>query len=183
AKRLSDPLFTLSQSLSYQNYDLSNYNTYYFAFKNGNSKNLAYNIDITRDNRGGSPVFPISGSVLSLSGKFTLPYSLFNGVDYADLKNQSEYKVRTTQLQTNPQTGADIPIGTYLDENGMPVSDYRLAAVDEEKLNQKRFNWLEYYKINFKADWYTTLIGQLVLRSTGQFGFLGAYNQDRGLIP
>lgn len=185
AKRLPDPLFTLSQSVSFQHYDLSNYNTSYFAFKNGSSKNLAYNIELTRDNRGGlSPaVFPSTGSVISLSGKFSLPYSTFNGVDYGDLQNQEAYKVKTTELQTNPLTGADIPIGSYLDENGIPVADYRNAAVDEEKINQKKFNWLEYYKINFKADWYTTLVGKLVLRSTGQFGFLGAYNQDRGLIP
>src|SRR5690554_7716339 len=65
----------------------------------------------------------------------------------------------------------------------MPVSDYRNAAVDEDKLNQKKFNWLEYYKINFKADWYTTIAGKLVLRTQGQFGFLGAYNRDRGIIP
>lgn len=185
AKRLSDPIFSLSQSVSYQHYDLSNYNTSYFAFKNGSSKNLAYTIELTRDNRGGlSPaIFPSTGSVISLSGKFSLPYSLFNGVDYGDLQNQEYYKMKTTTLTSNPSTGADIPIGTYIDENGLPVAHYSLAAIDEEKINQKKFNWLEYYKINFKADWYTTLVEKLVLRTTGQFGFLGSYNQDRGLIP
>src|SRR5690606_37020947 len=94
-----------------------------------------------------------------------------------------EYKIKTTELMTHPITGADIPVGSYLNENGIPVADYRDAAVDEERLNQKRFNWLEYYKINVKADWYTTIVEKLVLRTTGQFGFLGAYNQDRGTIP
>ena len=185
AQRLSDPIFTLSNSLSYQHYDLNNYNTSFFAFKNGSSKNLAYTIDLTRDNRGGlhPAIFPSSGSVMSLSAKFTLPYSLLNGVDYANLENDREYKVITTELTTNPVTGADIPVGSYLDANGLPVSDYRDAKVDEEKLNQKKFNWLEYYKINFKADWYTLLFDKLVLRTTGQFGYLGNYNSDRGAIP
>lgn len=185
AKRLSDPFFTLSQSISYQNYNLSNYNTSYFAFKDGTSKNLAYTLELTRDNRGGlhPAIFPSTGSVMSISGKFTFPYSLVNNVDYKNLANQEEYKIKTTELMTHPITGADIPVGSYLNENGIPVADYRDAAVDEERLNQKRFNWLEYYKINVKADWYTTIVEKLVLRTTGQFGFLGAYNQDRGAIP
>lgn len=185
AKRLPDPIFTLSHSLNYQNYDLKNYNLSYLAFNNGNSKNMAYSIELTRDNRGGlhPAIFPSTGSVMSISGKFTFPYSLVNGVDYANLENQKEYKTITTQLISHPITGADIPVGTYLDSNGLPVEDYRDAAPNQTKIDQKRFNWLEYYKINFKADWYTLIVDKLVLRSTGQFGFLGAYNQSRGLIP
>lgn len=185
AKRLSDPIFSISHALNFQNYELKNYETSYFAFKNGTSKNLAYQIELTRDNRGGiSPaIYPSAGSVMSISAKMTFPYSLVNGVDYANLENQEEYKVKTTEIMTNPETGADIPVGSYLDENGLPVANYQDAAVNEEKINQTKFNWLEYYKISVKADWYTTLVDKLVLRTTGQFGFLGAYNQDRGIIP
>lgn len=180
-----DEYFVLSHSLSFQYYDLKNYYSNYFAFSNGASRNLAYTIELSRNNLGGimPAIFPQSGAQISLSGKFTFPYSLVNNVDYKDLENQEQYKVKTTTIQTNPQTGADIPIGSYVDKNGIPVSDYRDAAVDQDKLNQKKFNWLEYYKINFKADWYTTIFGKLVLRTQGQFGFLGAYNNDRGIIP
>src|SRR5690606_26078461 len=174
AKRLlvPDDAFTLSHSLSFQIYDLNNYYSNYFAFSNGTSRNLAYTIELSRDNRGGlmPAIYPQSGAYLSVSGKFTFPYSLVNGVNYKDLENQEEYKYKTTSVQSNPVTGADIPIGTYLDENGMPVADYRDAKVDQDKLNQKKFNWLEYYKINFKADWYTTIFDKLVLRTQGQFG-------------
>lgn len=187
AKRLlvPDEFFTLSHSLSFQYYELNNYNSSYFAFSNGASRNLAYTIELSRDNRGGimPAIFPQSGSHFSVSGKFTLPYSLFNGVDYKNLENQEEYKIKTTVPTSNPITGADIPVGSYLDENQLPVEDYRDAAVDQDKLNQKKFNWLEYYKINFKADVYTTLFDKLVLRTQGQFGFLGAYNNNRGIIP
>lgn len=187
AKRLlvPDNAFTLSHSLSFQYYELKNYHSNMFAFTNGTSKNLAYTVELSRDNRGGimPAIYPQSGALLSISGKFTFPYSLVNNVDYKGLENQAEYKKRTTTLTTNPITGADIPIGSYVDGNGMPVSDYRNAVVDQDKLNQKKFNWLEYYKINFKADWYTTIVDKLVLRTQGQFGFLGAYNNDRGIIP
>ncbi len=187
AKRLlvPDDNFTLSHSLSFQYYELNNYTSNYFAFSNGASRNLAYTVELSRDNRGGimPSIYPQSGAYLSVSGKFTAPYSLFNNVDYKNLENMEEYKYRTTSVQTNPVTGADIPIGSYLDKNGLPVADYRDARVDQDKLNQKKFNWLEYYKINFKADWYTSIVGKLVLRTQGQFGFLGAYNNDRGIIP
>lgn len=54
---------------------------------------------------------------------------------------------------------------------------------DKAKMDQKRFHWLEYYKINFKGDWYTKLIGKLVLRTNIEYGFLGAYDNDRGIPP
>jgi outer membrane protein insertion porin family len=37
--------------------------------------------------------------------------------------------------------------------------------------------------VKFKADWYTKIYGKLVLRTLTEFGFLGAYNQDRGVVP
>jgi hypothetical protein len=39
-------------------------------------------------------------------------------------------------------------------------------------VDQKKFNWLEYYKVKFKADWYTKIYGKLVLRTLTEFGFL-----------
>ena len=187
AKRLSvpDDKFVLSHTLSYQHYDLDNYGIGSISFNNGTARNLAYGIELTRDNVGGIDpfIYPSTGARISLGAKFSPPYSLFNGIDYADLANQEEYKRKTTEVQSNPATGADIPIGSYLDENGLPVSNYQDAAVDQAKLDKKRFNWLEYYKVNFRADWYNTVIGKMVLKTTVQFGFLGAYNQDRGVIP
>ncbi len=54
----------------------------------------------------------------------------------------------------------------------------RISAIDQEK-----FRWLEYYKLKFKGTWYTKLVGKMVLRPSAEFGFLGAYNPDRGVVP
>jgi len=43
---------------------------------------------------------------------------------------------------------------------------------------EEKYKWVEYHKWKFKADWYTRLIGDLVLRSNTEFGFLGNYNED-----
>ncbi len=154
-----DDYFLLSQALSYQNYDLNNYNTGLFTFGDGRSNNLSYTIGLSRNNLFTDPIFPTGGSNFSASAKFSFPYSLVNGVDYEALAEERD----------------------ALDPNN-PEDLIRIAEIDQE-----RFNWLEFYKIKFKADWYTSLVklgkNSLVLRPSMEFGFLGAYNNDRGVIP
>ena len=161
ATRLSvpDDYFSLSHALSYQHYDLQNYNTGLFTFGDGTSNNLSYTVGLTRNNLYNDPIFPTGGSSFSASAKFSFPYSLVNGVDYEALKEERD--------------GLDA---TDADDFA------RIGEIDQE-----RFKWLEFYKVKFKVDWYTSLtkIGKndLVLRPSMEFGFLGAYNGDRGVIP
>ena len=187
AKRLTvpDDYFVLSQSLSYQFYDLNNYNTGLFTFGNGSSRNLAYTVGLSRSNKGVNPIFPTYGSEFSISAKLTPPYSLFNGTDYKTLGDKEENKLvntidRGNQVDAN---GNIVSIGDYIDAAGNKVFSFTDAAADPAKVDQKRFNLLEYYKVKFKADWYTKVYGKFVLRALTEFGFLGAYNQDRGLVP
>lgn len=53
--------------------------------------------------------------------------------------------------------------------------------------DQERFDWVEYYKIKFTANWYTALnkhkTNKLVLNTSFGFGFLGTYNQRLGESP
>lgn len=185
AKQLSvpDDYFVLSHTLSFQYYDMKNYNTGLFTFGDGASRNLAYQIELTRDSRGMDPNFPTMGSFFSISGKFTPPYSLFNNVDYKNLGDKQEYKYRSKPGQIDPNTGLVIPEGTYLNAAGQPVSNWQDATADASKVDQKRFNWLEYYKLKFKGDWYTTIFDKLVFRTVGEFGYMGAYNNNRGVVP
>ncbi|MFT3793481.1 outer membrane protein assembly factor [Flavobacterium sp.] len=187
AKRLQvpDDYFVLSQAASFQYYDLHNYNTSLFTFGNGSARNLAYTIGLSRNNKGLNPIFPTYGSEFSVTGKFTLPYSLFNGIDYAGLKNDPEYRLRNNSGQPIAQQNGqgDIMPGEYINDQGNRAQGWYDAALDQAKYDQKRFNWLEYYKIKFKADWFTKIYGKLVLRSLGEFGYLGYYNKDRGLVP
>jgi outer membrane protein insertion porin family len=179
--RVPDDYFVLSQNITFQYYDLNNYNTGLFKFGDGSSRNLAYTIALTRNSKGLNPIFPTYGSEFSVSGRFTPPYSLFNGIDYGNLQNEENYKIKTQTASVI--NDANYPAGTYLDANGNPVASYQDAAPDQAKIDQKRFNWLEYYKVKFKADWYTPIYEKLVLRTLGEFGFMGAYNSERGLVP
>lgn len=196
AKRLTvpDPYFTLQQAVSFQYYNLNNYNTGLFTFGNGASRNFAYTIGLTRNNKGLNPIYPTYGSEFSVSAKFTPPYSLFNNIDYANLGNleENKYKYEGTEYTYIDNSGELVYVkpGDYVTEvpnnlNPRPTKALTVAeaAADPSKVDQERFKWLEYYKIKFKADWYTKVYEKLVLRSLGEFGFMGAYNQDRGLVP
>ena len=77
-------------------------------------------------------------------------------------------------LVNNMDYGNLKNLAAYQDANGNP---------DQAKIDQERFNWLEYYKLNFEGTWYTRIIDKLILRTHAEFGFLGAYNPERGNIP
>ena len=199
AKRLTipDDYFVFSSGVSFQYYDLNNYNTGLFTFGDGASRNLAYTLGLSRNNKGVNPIYPTSGSEFSLTTKFTLPYSSFNGIDYGDLKNQRAYKQTYVSTGVNQDFGID---GVYINEGDfiktttinnvtglVRVDDYKDADTNVGKVDQEKFNWLEYYKVKFKAEWFSKLAGPqskaLVLRTLAEFGYLGAYDQGRGLVP
>ena len=167
AKRLSvpDDFFTLSQAVSFQHYNLKNYNTGLFTFGNGYSNNLSYTVGLSRNNTANDPIFPVSGSNFAVTAKLSLPYSLFNNVDYEGLKNERDEKEEIISDATN----------STIERND--------AAARISEIDQERFKWLEFYKIKFKGDWYTKTVDKFIFKSSVEFGFLGAYNQDRGIIP
>jgi len=179
--KVPDDYFSISNSVSFSYYDLNNYNTGLFTFGNGASRNLAFSTTLTRDSRGLDPIFPDRGSNFSVSAKFTLPYSMWNGVDYANLENKEEFKQRNTNVSQTDANGNLVPI--YIDENGNNTNDFTKAVADQSLVDQERFKYLEFYKVKFSGDWYTKIYKKFVLRTRAEFGFLGAYNSDRGVVP
>ena len=183
----------LSQALSFQFYDLNNYNTGLFTFGNGSSRNFAYTIGFTHTNKGSNPIYPTYGSEFSISAKVTPPYSLLNGINYGDLGNQKDYKKQYLPGDTYGVTNEEYTpkVGDYIQINYNDVGQatytkvdtYQEASADAAKVDQEKFKWLEYYKIKLKADWYTKLYDKLVLRTLGEFGYLGNYNSARGDVP
>jgi len=155
AKRLREPdeYFTFNAGVGFQHYNLNNYNVGLFRFPNGQSNNLSFQLGLSRDNTFVNPIYPLGGSKFNVSAKFTIPYSLFNDVDYKQLARDREVALEEQDNQA-------------------------LADID-----QKRFNWLEFYKVKFSGEWFNKIWDKLVLRSKIEYGFLGAYNQNRGVPP
>ncbi len=172
AKRLTvpDDYFVLSHALAFQHYNLSNYNTGLFTFGDGYSNNLSYTIGLTRDNTFSNPIFPMGGSKFEIIAKLTPPYSLFNDVDYANLGDQEEFQLKNDN-------------GTLINAEGRPLRPGESPVADRSKIDQEKFKWLEFYKIKFNGTWYTNLYEKLVMKTHAEYGFLGAYNNDRGVPP
>lgn len=168
--RVPDDFFVLSHSLGFQHYNLSNYNTGLFTFGDGYSNNLSYTIGLTRNNTSVNPIFPTGGSKFEVIAKLTPPYSLFNDVDYANLDEQREFQLKNDN-------------GTLIKRNGRPLRPGEDPVADQSKIDQEKFKWLEFYKIKFSGSWYENLYEKLVLRTHAEYGFLGAYNNDRGVPP
>ncbi|QAA81915.1 outer membrane protein assembly factor BamA [Aequorivita sp. H23M31] len=160
-----DDYFVWSNAISFQHYNLNNYNTGLFTFGDGFSNNLAYTIGISRNNTTVNPIYPMAGSDFSISAKLTPPYSAFNNIDYKALNDE---RALQEDILKDPNS------------NSSQVED---ARIRRSEIDQERFKWLEYYKVKFKGTWYTRLMGKLVLRTNTEFGFLGSYNGDRGAPP
>ena len=134
--RWPDDFFTLQQSVSFQYYELVNSTA--FDLTNGFANNLSFTTTLSR-NSVDAPIYPKSGSTISLSVQFTPPYSVINNT---------------------------------------PASE--LVTLEQ------RYKWVEFHKWKFDATWFTPLTrnkNTLVLMTRANFGFVGLYNQDKGLSP
>ena len=137
-----DDNFVSSTAVNLQTLQLNNWTQGLFVtdegelVSNGDFFNYSIKQTIARSSIN-DPIFPRSGSSISLSGQFTPPYSLFSSQD----------------------------------------RDYAKESA------QDKFRFLEYYKIRFDAEWYTPVVGDLVLRARAKIGLLGAYNNEIGIPP
>ena len=157
-----DNYFVLYNNLSWQTYKLTNWYKSYFAFTDGVSHNLSYTLSLSR-NSSDQQIYPRQGSEFSASLQLTPPYSLLRKYTY---KNGEKVKV-------NSWKDVDYD-ATYLDN---------LGNVQNEWSSANRYKWIEYHKWKFSGAVYTKLVGDLVLMSRAQFGFLGYYNRKWGYSP
>jgi outer membrane protein insertion porin family len=93
-KRLQwpDDFFSLYGELSYQRYDLRDYNVARFLFENGQSNLLSLTTKLTRFSTSPNLIYPRSGSSFTLTLQATPPYSLISGKDLSNVSDQIKYK-------------------------------------------------------------------------------------------
>lgn len=133
--RWPDDYFTLYEAIDLQRYNLTNYRVFTGTdLSDGYINNIAGRITLGR-NSTDYPIYPRKGSLFNITLEATLPYSLWNNIDYATAPDEVRYK------------------------------------------------YLEYYKWKLNSSWFTEILPKLVIKSAGEFGFLGAYNSEVGLPP
>ena len=48
---------------------------------------------------------------------------------------------------------------------------------------QQRYRWIEYHRYRASAEWYKSLVGKLVVKTSAKLGFLAGYNSELGISP
>ena len=125
------------------------------------------------------------------SGYFIFDDGLSNNLSYTLTLARN-----STDQQIYPRQGTDFSLSLALtppyslfrkfdfDDNGNKVPVDSWKDIDYDKWTaQKRYRWIEYYKVKLNAATYTKLAGDLVLMTRAQFGFLGYYNKNLGYSP
>ena len=99
--------------------------------------------------------------------------------------NNFSYKLTLNRNSTDqpiyPRGGSDFLFSLQLTP---PYSLMKSEEPDYASMtDQEKFRWVEYHKWMFKSSLYTKLIGDLVLKTSADFGYLGTYNRKLGYSP
>lgn len=79
-----------------------------------------------------------------------------------------------------PRRGSDVSLQLEL----TPPYSWFGAKKDYASMEaEEKYKWIEYHKWKFYGNWYTALIGDLVLATKYKLAFLGYYNKDLGVTP
>ena len=103
------------------------------------------------------------------------------------LSHNINYTFNLSRISTDqsiyPRSGSEFSFSVSLTppfsmmKKGWRDIDYSKKSV------QDHYNWIEYHKWTFKGSLYTKLVGDLVLMTRMQFGYLGYYNKKWGYSP
>ncbi|MEL6649595.1 MAG: outer membrane protein assembly factor BamA [Bacteroidota bacterium] len=118
-------------------------------------------------------------------------YDILNPTFFNGFQNEDEAFINIITIrQSLDRSSVDAPIyprsGAAISLSVEATPPYSLfdGRDDYSDLSaQEKFNFLEYHKWRFSSDWYYRIVGDLVLRTNIQAGFLGAYNRQLGVSP
>ena len=102
----------------------------------------------------------------------------------------------STDQQIYPRQGQDISMSVQvtppysllrkydldMEGNRFSVDSYKDVKYDNWSARQ-RYKWIEYHKWSFKSNFYQRVLGDLVIHTRAQFGYLGYYNRGWGYSP
>jgi outer membrane protein insertion porin family len=143
----------------------------------------------------------ITGASLGLGKRLTWPddfFTIYNEVSYQryTLKDYVGYFLFTNGNSNNisfattfgrnsvsqpiyPRDGSNFSLSLQLTPPFSLISGKDMTNASQEE----KYKWIEYHKWKFKADWYTSLVGNLVMYTRAHFGYKGFYNPQIGPSP
>lgn len=100
--------------------------------------------------------------------------------------NNLFYKINVSRNSSDqiifPRSGSELSLSLQITP---PYSMFKADGyyANPDISDQEKYQWIEYHKWKFTNSWYTTLVGNLVLKTKVGFGFLGSYNKEIGTAP
>lgn len=196
-----------STGVAFQSYNLS-FTEPWFGGKKPNS--LSYSIYHTIQTNGEKRTsdsrrsLTITGTSIGLGKRLKFPDDYFTvhhsvSYQYYTLKNWFQSAFIFTDGHSNnlnyrlalSRNSVDQPIYprsgsmfTFSVQATPPFSFFNKLNYDDPTLsNEIKYKWIEYHKWKFDVSWFTRILGNLVLNSKAQYGFLGLYNYKLGHSP
>ncbi len=97
--------------------------------------------------------------------------------------NNLSFKVifgrNSTDQPIYPRSGSNISFSLQFTPPYSLIDGRDYAKLDR----LEKTKWLEFYKWKFDATWFNRLVGNLVLMTRVNFGYIGAYNDAKGVTP
>lgn len=130
--------------------------------------------------------------------RFDIAYQYYDVTNYSafpafrtgyanDISGQYTISRSSVSSPIYPQNGSTIRFSA---KGTLPYSWLNKRFLGEEPdyasmEDQERYKYLEYYKLKLTGEWYFPITNdeKLVLMTRVGFGFMGAYNTDKGLTP
>ncbi|MEQ9263015.1 MAG: outer membrane protein assembly factor BamA [Owenweeksia sp.] len=144
----------------------------------------------------------ITGVTVGLGQRLKWPddyFTLYNALDYQvyNLKRYPLAGIQFTEGQVNNlafrstfgRNSTDYPIyprrGSLFNITLEATPPWSLLnGRDYSDLSDPdKYELLEYYKLKVNTSWFTEIFNKTVIKTAGEFGFLGAYNDEIGLPP
>lgn len=167
ALKFPDDFFVSNSVLNLETIKLDNF-VNRFIVETGNFRNFNINQTISRSSVS-QPLFPQRGSKVSLSVQFTPPYSLFRSDNFWIYGTEERQRLIFEENLTRGPRGQ--------------LSEAEADVFIVELEDARKFQWLEYHKWRFDAEWYFTMVGKLVMMTSVKMAYLGAYNNAIGIVP
>lgn len=162
-----DDFFSFYGTLNLERITMEDFANRGFSISTGQFYNISTKLAITRSSVN-EPIFPRSGSKMSLSVQFT-PYYFSRDLDAFELSANERQSAIENE---NKVRGAGDPMSEG--EENFFISNIEQA---------NKFRFLEYHKWRFDSEWYFNLVDKLVLMTQAKVGLMGYYRDEIGLVP
>ena len=145
-----DDFFVSNTVINLERISLDDFNTR-FPVNTGVFRNFNIKQTFSRSSVN-EPIFPRRGARVSLTLQFTPPYSLFRGSDFFPMTDEEKATAIFEENLTRGSENALTPEG-------------EIALINEQE-RARKFDYLEYHKWRFDAEWFFPIYGNLIMMTS-----------------